>query len=71
METPGAGRVHLVLLRLLNLVPRIRLLQHVAVGASYDVRAVEQRCIETGATAELIIVGGGCCHHANRVLWRR
>ena len=46
MQAARAGWVHLVLLTLLDLVPRISLLEHVRIRPANYVSAIEKRCIE-------------------------
>ena len=47
MKTSRAWWVHLILLRLLYLVPGVGLLEHVRVGPSNYISTIEQRRIET------------------------
>ena len=47
VQTPRTWRMHLILLRLLDLMPGICLFKHVRVGSTDYICAVEQGCIET------------------------
>ena len=46
MQAARAGRVHFVLLTLLDLVPRISLLEHVRIRPANYISAIEKRCVK-------------------------
>ena len=60
VQRPRTGWVHFVGLRWLDLVPRIRLFQHVRVGPSNYVCVVEKWCIKSWRTPVRVVDTSGC-----------